>query len=416
MTADAGDLPDVPWQRLQRGALAAGAVGLALCLLGYLLGTGDYVEPRKVFFSYLYAYNFVLGLALGCLALWMLHNLTGGAWGSVIRRFLEAGSRTLPLLAVLFVPLAFGIRELYVWADPGRMPLPPGSKLYHEVHELLAHKRPYLNEPFFLIRAAIYFVIWVGIAGLLNRWALQIDRTADPVVARRSQTFSGRALVFFGLAVTFSAFDWLMSLEPLWYSTIFGVLVAVGQLVPGLAFAVALGCWLAPRTDWGRAVRPDVWNDLGNLMLATVMLWAYMSFSQLLLIWSGNLPEEIPWYVIRSQGGWQYVAGALALFYFAVPFLLLLSRGIKRHPDRLLRVALLLVVMSLVQQFWLVNPVYCRLTTPAAEPTVLSIHWLDLAAPVGLGGLWLAYFLRQLRRRPLTPPPDPLVEEEPNHA
>jgi hypothetical protein len=417
---------DLPWQRLQTGALAAGVLGLLLCAVGYFVA-----DPRKVFFSYLYAYNFVLGLALGSLGIWMLHNLTGGAWGAVIRRPLEAASRTLPLLAVLFIPVAVGIRHLYLWADPHQLGLDPNSVLYKRLEALLDHKAPYLNVPFFLIRAVLYFAVWIGISLLLNRWAEEVDRTNDPAVARRAQVFSSRALVFFGGAVTFAAFDWLMSLEPTWYSTIFGVLVAVGQLLPAMAFAVGLAALLAPRTTWGRAVTPEVWNDLGNLMLAMILLWAYMSFSQLLLIWSGNLPEEISWYVIRSTGGWQYVGGALALFYFAVPFLLLLSRTVKRHLPSLTAVAGLLLVMSVVQQFFLVNPVYCNpmyageraapaqeaeATTLAAVETPLCLHWLDAAALVGLVGVWLAFFLWQLQRRPLTPPPDPLVQEEPHYA
>jgi hypothetical protein len=421
MSNTADDLPDFPWQRLQIGALLAGCGGLGLCLLGYFiaLGSDNTNLARKVFFSYLFAYLFVLGLGLGCLAIWMLHNLTGGAWGMVIRRFLDAGSRTLPLLAVLFIPIALGMSYLYVWVNPEPLlsPLPPGSQIGRRLRELLEHKSPYLNVPFFLIRAVLYFAIWLGTSWLLNRWAEEMERTKDVELARRSQTFSGRALVLFGLAVTFAAFDWVMSLEPTWFSTIFGVIVGVGQLVPAMAFAVAAAAWLLPRTDWGRAISADVWNDLGSLMLALVMLWAYVSFAQLLLVWSGNLPAEITWYVLRSEGGWEYVGAALALFYFAVPFLLLLMRNIKRHPDRLMWVGVLLVVMSLVHQFWLVAPVYYRLranTNPetAGQPAPFELHWLDGAALVGLGGLWLAFFLWQLQRRPLTPPPDPLAQEE----
>jgi hypothetical protein len=422
--SNAADMPDVPLQRLQFGALVAGCAGLALCVLGYVIGVaGDPALARKVFFSYLFAYLFVLGLGLGSLAIWMLHNLTGGAWGSVIRRFLDAGSRTLPLLAILFIPIALGMSYLYVWVDPQLMlsPLPPESQVAHHLKTLLEHKSPYLNVPFFLFRAVLYFLIWLGTAWLLTRWADEIERTNDPEIARRSQIFSGRALAFFGLAVTFAAFDWVMSLEPTWFSTIFGVLVATGQLVPAMAFAVTAAAWLLPRTDWGRAIHVEVWNDLGNLMLAMILLWAYMSFAQLLLIWSGNLPSEITWYILRSQGGWEYVGAALALFYFAVPFLLLLSRSIKRYPGRLMWVGVLLLVMSVVQQYFLVNPVYYRLiananSETAGLPAPFGLHWLDLAAVVGLCGLWLAYFLWQLQRRPLTPPPDPLAEEVPSHA
>jgi hypothetical protein len=409
---------NIPWQRWQRTALLTGTAGLGLCAFGYLLGRvgSDRNLQVKVFFSYLFAYHFWLGLGLGSLGIWMLHHLTGGAWGFAIRRFLEASTRTLPLLALLFLPLAAGIFDLYVWANPDLLGLPVGSDLYKHLDHLLEHKRPYLNVPFFLIRAAVYFAIWIGVAWALNRWAAQSDARRDPALAERASAFSGRALVFYFLAVTFAAFDWLMSLEPTWFSTIFGVLVAVGQVVPALAFAIAGSAWLARRRGWDRAIAPAVWNDLGNLQLASVMLWAYLSFSQLLLIWSGNLHEEIPWYILRSEGGWQYVGAALGLFYFAVPFALLLSRRIKRNLTWLMRVGLLLLVMSVVYQFWLVNPVYSRITAAEKAPAPLSMHWLDLAALVGVGGLWLAFFLWQLQARPLTPPADPLVQEVSGHA
>jgi hypothetical protein len=405
---------DIPWQKLQWWTLFAGAAGLALCLLGYVLGAARGGEDgrhlvEKVFFSYLYAYDFCLALALGSMGIWMLHTLTGGAWGALIRRPLEAATRTLPLLAVLFVPVGLGMPYLYLWVDPAQVP-------DEHLRELLEQKHLWLNVPFFLVRAVIYFAIWLTISWFLNRWAERIDRNGDVAAARNSGIFSGRALVFYGLAITFAAVDWLMSLEPEWYSTIFGVLVLVGQIVPALAFAAGVAAWVSLRTPWGRSLQPEAWIDVGSLMLASVMLWAYISFSQLLLIWSGNLPEEILWYIKRSEGGWQWVAAALALFYFGVPFLLLLSRRLKRQPPRLLAVATLLVAMSVVQQFWLVTPVYARRTTPAQEHAPLTVHWLDLAALVGLFGLWLAVFVWQLRSRPLTPPIDPLLEEAPHYA
>jgi hypothetical protein len=409
---------DIPWKRWRRRALLAGAGGLGLCVLGYFLGIAFGLPEwqKKVFFSYLFAYNFWLALGLGSLGIWMLHHLTGGAWGFAIRRFLEAATRTLPLLAVLFLPLALGLSYLYVWVNPDLLGLPYTSDLYKHLIHAVEHKRPYLNVPFFLLRAVIYFAIWIGVAWVLNRWAAQNDERPDPARAERASAFSGRAMVFYFLAVTFAAFDWLMSLEPTWFSTIFGVLIAVGQIVPALAFAIAGSAWLARRRGWDRAIAPEVWNDLGNLQLASVMLWAYLSFSQLLLIWSGNLPEEIPWYVLRSEGGWQYVGAALGLLYFAVPFVLLLSRKVKRNLPRLIRVEALLLVMSVVYQFWLVNPVYSRLTAGQEAPAPLGLHWLDLAALVGVGGVWLAFFLWQLEARPLTPPTDPLLQEAVNYA
>jgi len=210
------------------------------------------------------------------------------------------------------------------------------------------------------------------------------------------------------LTVTFAAIDWLMSLEPQWYSTIFGAIVATGQMLPALAFAIAVLTFLAGHPVVAQYATAQVWNDLGNLLLAFVMLWTYMSFSQFLLIWSGNLPEEIVWYLARAEGGWQIIAVVLAVCYFAVPFLLLLSRDIKRHPERLRILAISLVCMSVVHYFWLV--------APAFSPRQFSLHWLDLATLVGVGGLWLAYFLRLVQARPLLPAHEPALEEELGHA
>jgi hypothetical protein len=261
--------------------------------------------------------------------------------------------------------------------------------------------------------------VWIGIALLLDRWQQRLDRSPDLAAARRMQVFSGPALAALGLTLTFASIDWLMSLEPDWYSTIFGFLYAAGAAVPALGFAVAAAAWLAPfRSPSDDESDPAVWGDLGNLLLAMVMLWAYISFSQLLLIWSGNLPEEITWYLKRSQGGWQYVGIFLAVFYFALPFVLLLSRDLKRDPRRLRLLAVALVVVSVVHHFWLVNPVYAYYLVPDAHATygTLTIHWLDLAALAGVGGITFAYFVHQLRARPLTPPQPVLVEEATHHA
>jgi len=322
----------------------------------------------------------LLGIALGSLALLMLHHLTGGMWGLVIRRILEAATRTLALLAILFLPIAFGLDSIYPWATSA-----PADEM----------RRNYLNVPFFLVRAGIYFALWVGMAWLVNRWSAEEDRTRDPSFARLAQRFSGPALALYGLAVTFAAIDWIMSLEPDWYSTIFGVLVATSQLLPALAVAIAAATWLATRPPLADVASADVWNDLGNLLLAFVMLWTYMSFSQLLLIWAGNLPEEIVWYVHRSEGGWQIIGIALAACYFALPFFLLLSRDIKRRPERLRVVALALVVMSVVHHHWLI--------APAFSPGSLRVHWMDVTALFGIGGLWLAAYFRQIEARPLLP-------------
>jgi len=384
--------PAPPWQRVQRGAIIVAGVALAVSCAAALF------DLEQVCRSYLIAYTFWLGIALGCLAIWMIHNLTGGYWGLALRRLLEAGSRTMWLLAVLFLPIALGVEHMYVWA---------GTEAADEP-KLQAKIETFLNVPFFLARAGCYFAVWLLVVYFLNRWSASYDRAPNPLVARRAQVFSGPGLALCGLTVTFAAIDWIMSLEPEWSSTIFGALIGTGHVLAGLALAIAALTWLATREPPVVTVAVEVWNDLGNLLLAFVMLWTYMSFSQLLLIWSGNLPEEITWYEKRIEGGWEVIAVLLALLYFALPFLFLLMRPIKRDPRNLGKLAFVLVAMSCVHQYWLI--------APAFSPSRFRLHWLDPLMFLGVGGIWIAEFLRQLSARPLTPPV--LIEAAPeaSHA
>jgi hypothetical protein len=390
------------WQQPQRLALLVAAGGLLVC------GVGGAVSVEQFFRAYLVAYLFWLGIALGSLAILMLQNLTGGRWGAVLRRLLEAAVQTLPLLALLFVPLAFGLDYLYPWA--GHI---PADDL------VLQEKTPYLNVPFFLVRAVLYFAAWLAVAWFLIRWSHAQEERYDPELTRRSRELSGPGLMLYGLGITFASIDWVMSLDPHWHSSIFGVVVAVGQLLPALAFAVLVLSLLARRPPLDGFVTPGLWNDLGNLLLAFVMLWAYVTFSQFLLIWSGNLPEEITWYRNRAAGGWQWVAWLLALGTFALPFLTLLLRGVKRHPRRLAYVAGVLVVMGFVHHLWLVAPTFGahgHETEGTHEVSTLAWVWLDVAALCGLGGIWVALFLRSLAARPLLPRPEPLWQEVPAHG
>ena len=380
------------WERIQRGCAIAGGAGLALCLIGALF-------TRQQFFqSYLFAYVFWLGMALGCLGIVMLHNLSGGAWGVIIRRFLESGMMTLPLMALLFVPLLFGLPWLYEWARP--------QALAHDA--LLRHKSAYLNVPFFLARAALYFVLWSGAAWMLSRWSAEHDRSADPRLIARQRLASAPGLALFVLTVTFASVDWIMSLEPHWYSTIYGVHFFGGHALAAFAFTILLAALLAGRAPLAGVVTPRHFVDLGNLLLAFVMLWAYFAYSQWIIIWSGNLPEEISWYLSRNRGGWQWVLAALIAFHFVTPFFLLLSRSVKQRPTMLWSVAAAIIFMRLVDVFWYI--------APAFHPGAFTLHWMDIAAPIGLGGIWLAVFFWQLRRRPLLPLHDPYAREVLDHG
>lgn len=370
-------LPEsVPWERIRRRALLAGLIGLACCLLAAL------ASPAHALRSYLVAFNYWLGIALGCLVLLMLQHLTGGVWGLVLRRVFESGTRTLGLLALLFIPLLLGLPTLYGWVN--------------STDPHLLEKSWYLNVPFFIGRAVAYFFIWLVIAYLLNKWSKAQDEGAFDT--RRFRLLSGPGLVLYGGTITFASIDWVMSLEPKWYSTIFPVLYAMGQILQAMAFSIAVLVSIGSQPAFEKLLGVTQRRDLGNLLLAFVMIWAYLSFSQYLLIWSENLPEEIPWYLNRTHGGWQWLALVLVFFQFGVPFLLLLSRDVKENPRRLAAVALLVLAMRYLDMIWWIEPAFAG--------GVSFYVLVDIAALIGLGGVWIWYFLDQLGKLPLLPKGD----------
>jgi hypothetical protein len=390
------------WDRLQRGMLIAGAAGLIVCALAFALGYVPFVahnlfSPGQIFRSYLVAYIFWLGIGLGSLVILMLQHLTGGVWGLVIRRVLESGSRTLLLLAVLFMPIFLGMHSLYEWTKWGPA-TDPNERFKHI----------WLSVPFFVVRTVIYFAIWLVVALFLNRWSAEQDQGQAPTESRRFRLLSAPGIALYGATITFASIDWVMSIEPHWWSTIYPVQFAVGQMLTALAFAIAVLIWLAGRPPVSEVIGPRHLRDLGNLLLAFVMLWAYMSFSQFLLIWSNNLPEEIPWYLRRTRGGWEWLAVLLIVCHFALPFVLLLFRDVKQHGRILIGVAVGILVMHFLDVFWWIEPAYVR------EGQYL--FWLvDIAALVGVGGIWCWWFLWQLRQRPLLPVHDPYWPEVMHH-
>jgi hypothetical protein len=372
---------------LQRRSFIAGGAAAAVSLAGAIS------NPTQFLQSYLMAYMWCLGATLGCLAVGMIHQLSGGAWGVVIRREVGAASRVLPVMTLLFLPIFLGMHRLYSWTDAALV----------SSDAVLLHKRPYLNVPFFVARAIVYFAVWNALSYFLNRWSLQQDQTGDPRIARKMQLLSAAGLVVYGLTITFASFDWLMSLEPRWFSTIYGVLIMGGQGLTALALVIAVLAWLARRPPLDRIVVPGHFHDLGNLMLAFVMLWAYFAFSQYLIIWAGNLPHEISWYLHRLQTGWRSIGIALMLFHFAVPFVLLLSRGVKRDPDKLFQVAIWILVARLVDLFWLIAPEFHR--------EGVTVSWLDVTLPIALAGTWFGCFVWQFRGRAILPVHDPQFQE-----
>lgn len=376
------DLRDV-----QRRALMIGVAALVACAVGAFL------DPGQFFRSYLVAFLYWLAFPVGCFAIVMLHHLTGGEWGLVIRRINEAASRTLPLVALFFVPLLFGLKGLYPWARPEMV----------EADPLLQHQSAYLNVPFFLARTAGYFGVWGVFSLFINRLSLRQDRSADPGLGRRMQRISGPGLALYGLAATFASIDWLMSLNSHWYSTIYGFYFAGGQAVSAISLVILAALFLSRRSPMSHVFRAEHFHDYGKLLLTVVVLWAYFAVSQLIIVWQGNLAEEITWYQSRLLGGWRWVSLLLVLLHFALPFVLLLSRDLKRNSARLATIALLLLVMRWVDLYWL--------AAPAFFPQGFVLHWLDLAAPVALGGLWVAAFAFELRKRPLMPVGDPATAE-----
>jgi len=370
----------------------AGAVLLAL---GLIAAIGDF----NVFYrAYLIAYLFWVGVTLGCLALLMLQHLTGGSWSLVLRRILEAGTRTLPLMAVAALPILAGMKSLYIWARPD------------QTDPTIIAKHAYLNAPFFVVRMVFYFACWFALAHFLNKWSREEDRGVNLPQWIRMEALSGGGLVLFGFTMNFAAVDWVMSLEPRWYSTIYGLLLMTGMTLTAMALVLIVLIWLSERDPLSKVVTPAYFRDLGSILLMFVMLWAYLEFSQYLIIWGENLSEEIPWYLRRLQGGWGVVGLALVLLNFALPFSLLLFRHIKRRMHSLMIVATLVLVMRLVDFCWMVLPAFSD-----SQP-VWRLVALVVLLPLGIGGLWFGYFGWQLQQMPLLPANDPRMEGVVEHA
>ncbi len=364
----------------QSRSLIVGVVGAVLCVVGFAMAS----QREEFLRGYLIGYMFWWGLSLGCLALLMLQYLTGGLAFLAIRRFLEAGAKGLPLMLVLFLPILLGRHSLYAWMnDPA----------------LTARNSWYLNQPAWVIRWLVYFAISIGLTYVLTRRGDLQDRPL--AVQPRFQGLSGVGLLLYTMIVSFGAVDWVMSLDPRWGSTIYGLIFLAGQGLTVLSFSVIMLTVYTRKTVYHDIIKPMQFHDLGKLMSAFVLLWAYFSFSQWLIIWAGNLPEEIGWFLNRIRGGWGMVALIIILFHFALPFALLLSRERKRAGSRLIKLAILLLFMRLVDIYWYVVPNFAH----TRGHFYFSIWYL--VGPAALGGLWLAYFFYNLRQRPILPAYEP---------
>ncbi|HYJ89087.1 MAG TPA: hypothetical protein VEW46_23675 [Pyrinomonadaceae bacterium] len=386
--------PPAGLKRFQQIALVVGALFVALLMVGYLLNRDQF------FHSYLFAFSFWVGISVGSLALLMLQHLSGGGWGLVIRRVLEAATQTLPLMALLFVPIVLGAHSIYSWTHEEEI----------AKHPVLALKTKYLNLPFFSVRSVFYFAIWILLAYLLTRWSSLQDQTADRRYTKNMRVLSGPGMVLLVFTVTFGSIDWFMSLDPEWYSTIYGLVFVASWAVSALAFVIAVLGTLSKHEPASNFVAQLHFHDLGKLLLALVMLWTYFSFSQFLIIWSGNLPEEIHWYIPRTHGGWGAIALFVVILHFAFPFLFLLSRNFKRDSGKLVWIAVLILIMRLFDLLWTIAPSFTG--------EHFHVSWMDIVAPIGIGGLWLAFFAWRLSKRPLIPINDPQFETvlEQKHA
>jgi hypothetical protein len=370
-------------ERVQRNALFVGLVALVISVIGLFMDAPHFWQ------SYLFAYIFWAGLTLGCVGIFFLHNVVGGNWGVAVRRLVEAGLKTLPLLFVFAIPIFFALGTLYKWTDAG----------YRAEHFAVGHKAAYLNPTWFIIRTCLYFAIW-GFSGYrILAMANEHDRTGDPALFRRIKARSAPALLVFVVTTTLAFIDWIMSLEPDWYSTIYGWMFTVGEVLLTFSFLVAVLVLLSKREPFASFLTRQHYHDLGNLMLAFTMLWAYMSFAQFLIIWAENLPDEIPWYVRRFSGGWGYIAWTIAIFHFFVPFFLLLLRFVKKHPTRLRTLAVWIIVIKILDVFWIVEPAF--------RQRGLEVYWTDVATLIAVGGIWLAFFVWNLKARPLLASHDP---------
>jgi hypothetical protein len=375
-------------------------IGIVFAVISAALA---FIRPDEFFRAYLLGFMCWLGVALGSMAILMIRHLTGGGWGTVIRRILGAAMRTVPLLAVLFIPVIFGIHRLYLWAQPlGNIE----DKHLREHLEQIT--QTYLTVNGFVIRAIFYFAVWNVLSFLLSKWSKETDSPSAPDNSGRFKAVSGPGLILYGFTISFAAIDWIMSLDPSWISTIFGLIILIGEVLSAMCFAVVVERILFNYKPMSELLTHDFVHDHGKWMLAFTMVWAYFNFSQWLIIWAGNLPAEITFYLRRIDGGWGSVGLTLALLGFVIPFVILLSRPFKRDIRRLVWLAVWLMLIRYLDLFWIIEPNFSK---------TLAVTVADIVVPVAIGGIWLWYFFRNLASLPLIPAYDQDAHEvlQPHH-
>ena len=372
--------------------------------IGLLFGVASLIfalvpSTREQFFhAYLIGFMLWLGVSLGSMAVLMIQHLTGGKWGMVIRRQLEAAMNVLPLMALLFIPIAAaGLPYLYNGNHESVGGWPGWLHYQGPDAHLTAMSHSYLTVGGYIGRGAIYFAIWLGLAFVLSRWSAEQDQPPVQNLSPRFRTIAAPGVILYAFTISFAVIDWVMSIDPHWYSTIFGFIFIVGECLSALCMMVVIERILVPYRPMAFLLKPKEVHDHGKLILTFVLLWAYFSFAQLLIIWAGNLPMEIRFFTRRLYSGWEVMGLGLVIFHFAIPFLFLLSRPFKQNPRSLVRLAAWLLFMRFIDLFWYIEPSFHK---------ALRLDWgylLDLIVPVAIGGLWLALFFRNLRSRPLLP-------------
>ena len=384
-------MPPPVVKTIARRSLIVGGV------FGVVAIIGAFMRPEEFYRAYLLGFMCWLGVALGSMAILMIRHLTGGGWGVVIRRTLGAAMRTLPLLALLFIPIILGMHRLYIWAQP--LDNIADKHLREHLQDIT---KTYLTTNGFIIRAVFYFAIWNLLSFLLTKWSKQTDRPGAPDNTQRFKAVSGPGLILYGFTISFAAIDWVMSLDPSWVSTIFGLIILIGEVLSAMCFAVVVERILFNYGPMSEILKPDFVHDHGKWMLAFTMVWAYFNFSQWLIIWAGNLPAEITFYLKRLSGGWGWIGFTLVLLHFAIPFGILLSRPFKRDIRRLAWLAAWLMLMRYLDLFWIIEPNFSN---------TLRFTVADVIVPVAIGGIWLASFFRNLAALPLLPVYDPDAHE-----
>lgn len=369
-------------------------VGIVFSVIAII---GAFLRPDQFFRGYLLAFMAWLGVALGSMAILMIRHLTGGGWGTVIRRVMGAAMRCIPLMTILFIPILFGLPRLYIWDRP----LNTIAEAHLREH-LQDITKSYLFVHGFILRAVIYFAIWNLLSFFLTKWSREQDQPIPRDNSRRFKALSGPGLILYAFTISFAAIDWVMSIDPSWISTIYGLILLIGEVLSAMCFAVVVERILVnykPMSDW---LRPDFVQDHGKWMLTFLMLWAYFSFSQLLIIWAGNLPDEITWYFRRFRGGWPAVGLILIFFHFVVPFVFLLSRSFKRNVRKLVWLAMWLMIMRWVDLLWIIEPNFSA---------TVSVTWADIVVPIAMGGIWMWFYFRNLNSMPLLSVNDPDAHE-----